>query len=141
MPETADTRLPRLAPILLIAALIAIAVARPGILAGDTDLVYRFLTTLSSTAAIAYIAWRFHGIIPAAATILLFQFALPGNPEYSAYLERGMESVPIVTVAVGIGACSRQGRPGQWPWFLLAITSIGLAYFGWYGWELPIAKD
>jgi hypothetical protein len=41
----------------------------------------------------------------------------------------------LMTLALGIAAGSRQGRPGRLPWLLLAAGGVALAYFGWFGWE------
>jgi hypothetical protein len=141
MDNTARDRFPRLAPVLLVAALIGIAVARHGILAGDSDLAYRFLTTLTSTALAAYVAWRFHGILAAAAVLMLLRLAEPDSPIAAAFHERQSDAVFLATLAIGIAVGSRQGRAGNVPWLLIAIVSAGVALFGWYGIESPLPED
>jgi hypothetical protein len=141
MHDTSDTRLPRVAPILLIAAIACLAVVRPGILAGDSAVAYRFATTLISVAVVAYIAWRFHGIIAAAAAIVIFRIAEPHSPIDSAFLERQSDTVLLTTLAIGIGAASRQGKGGRWHWMIIAVAAIGVALFGWYGLASPDSAD
>lgn len=140
MDDPTDIRLPRLAPILLAGVLVGLAVTRPGSLAGD-DPAYRLLTGLTAVAVVGYAAWRFHGLIPAAATIVVLRFADPNSPTHDAFLERGSDAVLLATLALGIGAGSRQGRPG-WPaWAVLAVLAAGIAVFGWFGWQLPAPAD
>jgi hypothetical protein len=133
--------MPRLAPLLLIGVLAWLAIARPGNLAGESAVGYRLLTSLVAVAAVGYVAWRFHGILPAAAAVILLRLIDPDQPPAAAYFERGRDAVFLATLAIGIAASARQGRRGTIPWLLLAIGSMGLAYFGWYGRELPAAED
>src|SRR5689334_11627603 len=135
MDDPTDIRLPRLAPLLLVGTLLGLVIIRPGNLAGD-DPAYRLLTGLTSVAAVGYAAWRFHGLIPAAAAIALLGYADSGLPGNAAFLERGRDAVLLATLAVGIGVGSRQGRPGWAPWVVLALLAAGIAYFGWYGRDL-----
>ena len=141
MDDTARDRFPRLAPILLAGVLIWLAIARPGNLSGVSMVLYWLLTTLSAVAAMAYIAWRFHGIIPAAAAIALFRFAEPDHPDMTATIERGNDAIFLLTLALGIGAASRQGRHGKTAWIVWAIAGIVVAYFGWFSWEQFRPKD
>src|SRR5262245_13878427 len=141
MDAANDTRMPRLAPILMIAVLVGLAIIRPGNLSGDTAIGYRILTSLTAVAAVGYVAWRFHGILPAAAAIVLLRFCDPEQPATGAYLERGTDAVFLATLALGIGAAGRQGHGGRVPWILLTIGSALVAFFGWYGRELPSPED
>jgi hypothetical protein len=84
MDDPTDTRLPRIAPLLLIAVLVGLVILRPGNLGGQGMPVYRFLTTLTAVAATGYVAWRFHGLIPAAGAIALLVVADPIDPPYAA---------------------------------------------------------
>jgi hypothetical protein len=141
MDAVTDTRMPRLAPILLIGTLAGLAIVRPGNLSGDTAVGYRLLTTLAAVAAVGYVAWRFHGILPAAAAIILLRFSDVEEPATGAFLERGADAIFLATLAIGIGAAGRQGHSGRLPWILLAVASALVAFFGWYGRELPIPED
>lgn len=141
MDAANDTRLPRLAPILLIGTLAGLAIVRPGNLSGDSAIGYRFLTTLTAVAAVGYVAWRFHGILPAAAAIVLLSFCDPEQPSNGAFLERGADAVFLASLAIGIAAAGRQGHVGRLPWILLAIGSALVSLFGWYGRELPAPED
>jgi hypothetical protein len=130
MHDPADIRLPRIAPVLLIAVLAGLAIARPGNLAGEADLPYRLFTTLASVAVVGYVAWRFHGLIPAAGAILLLRWADPTTPSGDAFLERAGDTVFLVTLGIGIAAGSRQGRPGNLAWLLLALAA-SVPVYGW----------
>jgi hypothetical protein len=140
MDDPTDIRLPRLAPLLLLGTLVGLAILRPGNLAGD-DPAYRLLTGLAAVAAVGYAAWRFHGLIPAAAAIALLGFADSNSAANTAFPERGSDAVLLATLAIGIGAGSRQGRPGWAPWAVLAVVAVGITYFGWYGRHLPDPAD
>jgi hypothetical protein len=131
MHDPTDIRLPRLAPLLLIGVLAALAVVRPGNLAGEADLPYRLVTTLAAVAAVGYMVWRFHGLIPAALAILLLRWADPTSPPPVAFLERAGDAVFLGTLGIGIAAGSRQGRPGTLPWLLIALAASAAAY-GWF---------
>jgi hypothetical protein len=140
MDDPTDIRLPRIAPLLLVGVLVGLAIVHPGNLAGDPA-AYRLLTGLTAVAAVGYVAWRFHGLIPAAAAIFLLRLADPGSPTDAAFLERGSDAVLLATLALGIGAGSRQGRAG-WPaWAFLAVLAAGISIFGWFGWQLPPPAD
>jgi hypothetical protein len=130
MHDPADIRLPRIAPVLWIAVLAGLAIARPGNLAGEADLPYRLFTTLASVAVVGYVAWRFHGLIPAALAIILVRWADPTTPSGDAFLERAGDTVFLVTLGIGIAAGSRQGRPGNLAWLLLALAA-SVPVYGW----------
>jgi hypothetical protein len=139
MDDPTDTRLPRIAPLLLVAVLVGLAVTRPGSLAGD-PVAYRLFTGLTAVAAVGYAVWRFHGLIPAAAAIILLRFAdTTANPD--AFAERGTDAVLLGMLALGVGAASRQGRAGWFPWVVLAVIAAGLSYLGWHGRDLPAPTD
>src|SRR5262249_55227096 len=55
--------------------------------------------------------------------------------------ERGADAVFLASLAIGIAAAGRQSHGGRLPWILLAIGSALVAFFGWYGRELPIFED
>src|SRR5215208_1140980 len=116
MDDPTDIRLPRVAPLLLVGVLVGLAVARPGNLAGDADLPYRLFTTLTAVAVVGYVTWRFHGLIPAAATIVLLRLADPVAPTAAAFFERAGDAVFLATLGIGVAAASRQGRSGTMPW-------------------------
>ena len=141
MDAATDTRMPRLAPLLLIGVLVWLAIARPGNLAGDTAVGYRLLTSLVAVAAVGYVVWRFHGILPAAAAVILLRLTDPDQPPTSAFLERGSDAVLLATLAIGIAAGARQGQRGNLPWVVLTIAATVVAFFGWYGRELPLPED
>src|SRR5262249_4585765 len=62
-------------------------------------------------------------------------------PVDDAFLERGTDAALLATLALGVGAGSRQGRPG-WPaWGVLTLLAIGIAVFGWSGCQLPSPAD
>ncbi|MBO0698976.1 MAG: hypothetical protein J2P46_11325, partial [Zavarzinella sp.] len=145
MHDPADIRLPRVAPLLLVAVLAGLAIARPGNLAGTTDVAYRLFTGLASVAVVGYVAWRFHGLIPAASAIVLLRWADPTAPPQAAFLERAGDTVLLVTLGIGIAAGSRQGRPGNLPWVLLALAA-SIPIYGWLCADSlptndPVARD
>lgn len=133
--------MPRLAPLLLIGVLVWLATVRPGNLAGDSAVGYRLLTSLVAVAAVGYVAWRFHGILPAAAGVVLLRLIDPDQPASAAFVERGADAVFLATLAVGIAAGARQAQCGTLPWLLLGIAAAALAYFGWCGRELQAPED
>ena len=133
--------MPRIPPLLLIGVLVGLAILRPGNLHADSDQAYWLLSTLTAVAAIGYVAWRFHGLIPAAVAIALFRFADPVHPSYDAVQERANDAIFLATLALGIGVGSRQGRSGTTAWVLLAVLAAGIAYFGWFGRALPAPTD
>ena len=141
MQDHSDSRFPRIAPILLIAVLIGLAISRPGVLAGESALAYRYITTLASVAMVAYIAWRFHGILAVAVIIAVFCIADYTEPNPIAFVERHNDTVFLATLAVGIAAASRQGKGGPLHWIVIAIVCLAVALFGWYGLEAPTATD
>jgi hypothetical protein len=115
--------------------------ARPGNLAGDAALAYRAFTTLASVTFVLYLAWRFHGIIPAAAALVAFRIAEPDTPAFAAVAERQFDTIFLGTLAVGVAAGTRQGRGGRLPWLLIGIAAFGITLFGWYGLKLPESED
>lgn len=138
MDDPADTRLPRLAPLLLIGMLVWLAILRPGNLAGPDGSVRFLASTLTAVAAVGYVAWRFHGLIPAVAAVTLLRFADAAEPPA---IVRTWDAMVLATLAVGIGVGSRQGRAGWGPWLVLAAVAAGAALFGWFGWQLPSPAD
>lgn len=141
MDDTTQTRMPRLAPLLLIGVLAWLAIVRPGNLAGESAVGYRVLTSLLAVAVVGYVAWRFHGILPAVVGVVLLRLIDPDQPVSAAFLERGADAVLLATLAVGIAAGARQAQRGTLPWVLLGIAAAALAYFGWCGRELPAPED
>lgn len=139
MSDTGPHRFPRIAPLLLVAALAGLAIVRPGNLAGDAAIGYRLTTTLAAVAAVCYIAWRFHGIFAAAAVLILLRVAEPDGPIHAAFLERQNDAFFLMTLAIGIAAGSRQA--GRLPWILIGLAATATALFGWYGFELPPTED
>jgi hypothetical protein len=139
MHAPAHDRFPRLAPILLIGVLIVLAIIRPGSLAGETCLLYRVLTTFVATVAVAYISWRFHGIIAAAIAIVLLYVAEASATVSDSFFafheglahERQTEALLLGTLAIGIAACSRQAKPGRLHWIVITIASCALVVLGW----------
>ncbi len=131
MKESAPERFPRLAPILLVAALTGLVVVRPGNLAGDEALGYRLFTTLTSVIAVCYIAWRFHGLLAAATVLLFFRMSEPASPVPAVFSERASDALFLATLLIGLAAGTRQGRPGKWQWLLIGVWA-GVASFAWY---------
>jgi hypothetical protein len=118
----------------LIAVLVGLVIIRPGVLeAGGATYPYRLLTTLIAVVAVGYIGWRFHGIPAAAAAIALLLISQPSDPDRAAMQQRHDDAFLLTSLAIGIAAGSRQGRPGMLPWVLIAIGALGCALFGWYG--------
>jgi hypothetical protein len=141
MPDQADARMPRLATLLWLGVMAYLMIARPGHLAGDNGLSYRMFTTLASVTFVGYLAWRFHGIIPAAAALVVFYLAEPANPISSALAERQFDAVFLGTLAIGVAVGSRQGRDGRLAWFIIVCIGAGLAILGWYGVKMPSPED
>jgi hypothetical protein len=138
MDDPTDTRLPRIAPLLLLAALVGLAVVRPGNLGGAHEL-YRLFTGLTAVAAVGYVAWRFHGLIPAAVAILLL-FVADSDNSPAAFAERATDVGLLTTLAIGIAAGSRQGRPGELPWLLTAVAAV-IPVYVWVGPGVPTPVD
>ena len=141
MDDPTDTRLPRLAPLLLIGVLAWLAVTSPESAPG-----FQRVTALVAAAVIGYTAWRFHGLIPAAAGIAIFWLIDPSSPPPPALLECPADALLLATLGIGLAAASRQGRPGNLPWVLLAAAGAAGAGFGWYrldAWPTddPVARD
>jgi hypothetical protein len=140
MDDTADTRLPRIAPLLLLGVLVGLAVVRPGNLAGDADLPYRLFTTLTAVAVVGYVTWRFHGLIPAAIAIVLLRLADPVAAPAAAFMERAADAIFLATLGIGVAAGSRQGRGGTLPWALIALVGA-IPVYGWAGRSNPAVED
>jgi hypothetical protein len=146
MDDTADTRPPRLAPLVLIGVLAWLAVERPGNLAGESALGYRLFTTLVAVAVVGYVGWRFHGIVAAAVAVLFLRLVDSPEPPSAAFLQRAGDAVFLATLGLGMAACARQGLPGPVRWVLLALGAAALAGFGWYGLDTrptddPVVRD
>lgn len=141
MDDPTDTRLPRLAPLLLIGVLAWLAVS-----AGEAAPGFQRVTAMVAVAVVGYAAWRFHGLVAAAVAIAAFWLIDPPQPPSTALLERPADALFLATLGIGIAAASRQGRPGGLPWVLLALAGAGAAGFGWYrldSWpsDDPVARD
>lgn len=146
MHDTGENRFPRLAPILLIGAILYLALVRPGNLAEDAAIGYRLTTTLTAIAIIGYVSWQFHGILAAAAAIVLLRYADQMSIPSAAFVERQTDVALLATLAIGIAAAKRQGQKGKVEWLLIAIVAVCVAVFGWFGFdappsENPIARD
>ena len=139
MDDTAETRPPRLAPLLLLGVLAWLALDRPGNLAGESAVAYRLVTTLVSVAVVGYVIWRFHGIIPAAIAVALLRL-IDAEPPPAAFLQRSGDAIFLATLGLGMAACARQGRPGNVRWTLLAIGAAALAA-GWYAVDAHATED
>lgn len=141
MDDPTDTRLPRLAPLLLIGVLAWLAVT-----ASETAPGFQRVTALVAVAVVGYVAWRFHGLVPAAVAIAAVWLLDPAAPPADALLERPTDALLLATLGLGIAAASRQGRTGGLPWALLAIAAAAAAGFGWYrldAWPTddPVTRD
>jgi hypothetical protein len=145
MDDIRNDRLPRLAPLLLAAVLAWLLIFRPGNLEGVPIDSLRLITTLVAVISVGYIAWRFHGLIPAAMAIVLLRYADHPESPYAATVERGGDATLLATLAICIGAMSRQGRSGRLPWLLLGIATLGVAALGWFDSYAPaqdaVARD
>jgi hypothetical protein len=138
MDDPAETRLPRIAPLLLLGVVVSLAVIRPGNLDGP-DPAYRLFTSLTAVAAAAYVAWRFHGLIPAAAAILLLLIAdRDASPDTVA--GRIADTGLLTALAIGIAACSRQGRQGKLPWVIMGVA-MAIPLYAWLGPDAVPATD
>jgi hypothetical protein len=136
MDDPADTRLPRLAPLLLIGVLAWLAIVGP-----ETAPSLQRVTALVTVAVVGYTVWRFHGLVPAAIAIAAFRLIDPASPPPAALLERPADALLVATLGIGIAAASRQGRPGNFPWLVLAIAGVAAAGFGWYRADLWPTDD
>src|SRR5262245_12124292 len=141
MDDSTDTRLPRLAPLLLLGVLAWLAIVGEESAPG-----FQRVTALIAAAVIGYATWRFHGLIPAAVALAAFWLIDPKSPPPAALLERPADTLLLATLGIGIAAASRQGRAGNFPWMLLAIAGSAAAGFGWYrldAWPTddPVARD
>jgi hypothetical protein len=141
MDDPTDTRLPRLAPLLLIGVLAWLAVS-----AGESAPGFQRVTAMIAVAVVGYAAWRFHGLIAAAVAIAAVWLIDPPGPPPAALLERPADALFLATLGLCLAAASRQGRPGGLPWLLLAVAGAAAAGFGWYrldGWPTDdaVARD
>lgn len=141
MDDPTDTRLPRLAPLLLVGVLAWLAVS-----SSETAPGFQRVTALVVVAVVGYVAWRFHGLVPAALAIATVWLLDPAAPPADALLERPADALLLATLGIGNAAASRQGRAGGVPWALLAVAGVAAAGFGWYrldAWPTddPIARD
>jgi hypothetical protein len=135
-----DDRLPRIAPLLLVGILAYLAIARPGKLEVESGTAY-LLTTLTAMAVTAYVGWRFHGLLPAAAAVCLLWVTDQPAAIDPALPHRAAEATFLATLGLGIAACSRQGRPGAIPWIVLTALAIGVAALGWYRLDMAPTGD
>src|SRR5262245_16693507 len=141
MADPTDDRLPRIAPLLLVGTLAFLAIARPGKLAGESGTAYLLITSVTATAVAAYIGWRFHGLLPAAAAVcILWATDHPAIVD-PAFPHRGAEATFLATLGLGVAACSRQGRPAVVPWVVLTFLAIGAAALGWYRLDMAPTGD
>ena len=141
MDDPTDTRLPRLAPLLLIGVLAWLAVS-----GSETAPGFQRVTALVAAAVVGYATWRFHGLVAAAVAIAAFWLIDPAQPPPAALLERPADALFLATLGIGMVAASRQGRPGGLPWLLLAVAGAAAAGFGWYRLDTwpaddPVARD
>lgn len=141
MADPTDDRLPRIAPLLLVGILAYLAIARPGKLEGESGIAYLLITSVTATAVAAYVGWRFHGLLPAAAAVCLLWATDQPAATDPAFAHRGAEATFLATLGLGIAACSRQGRPGAIPWVVLTTLAIGAAALGWYRLDMAPTGD
>jgi hypothetical protein len=141
MADPTDDRLPRIAPLLLVGLLAYLAIARPGKLELESGTPYLLTTTLTAVAVAAYVGWRFHGLLPAAAAVCIVWATDQPAATDPAFAHRGAEATFLATLGLGIAACSRQGRPGAIPWVVLTVLAIGVAALGWYRLDMAQTAD
>jgi hypothetical protein len=142
MPDPAtETRLPRLAPLLLVGVLAWLAVARPGKLEVESGTAYLVATTLTAIAVAAYVGWRFHGLIAAAAAACLLWASDQPAATDPVFAERAAEALLLASLGLGIAACSRQGQPRTFPWVVLAVAAVAVAALGWYKLDVHPTAD
>lgn len=141
MDDISNNRMPRLAPLLLAGVLTGLLIFRPGNLEGVPINSFRAISTLVAISCVAYVSWRFHGLIAAALSIVVLRFADHPESPYAATVERGGDATLLVTLAICISALSRQGRPGRLPWLLLGIASAAVAALGWFDTFAPVQDD
>lgn len=111
MSDQIDHRSPILAPILLAAVLISLAFT-------TADAI-----TIASIGLVAYVAWRSHGIIPAAGAVGLFWLAAPQTG-----IDRSFDVVVVGTLALAIAVSSRT-HIGQTGWAMLCVGAAALAVY------------
>lgn len=117
------------------------AVARPGKLEVESGTAYLVATTLTAIAVVAYVGWRFHGLIPAVAAAGLLWAADQPAATDPVYSERAAEAVFLATLGLGIAACSRQRQPRTLPWVILAVAAVAVAALGWYKLDVHLTSD
>jgi hypothetical protein len=136
-----EFRRPWFAVLALAGLLFALLAFRPGLLGDDTDRAYKALTTLGAVAAVASVAWRFHGLVAGAAVVLLL-LTIDRRPlEYVAFLERGADAALIGTLALGVAVGAQPNRRRPWTWLVFAVAATALIAVGVGQWELPAAED
>ena len=140
MNDRHTDRTPLVAMIALGGVLAWLAISRPGNLGGELS-ASKIIPTLAAIAAVCYGSWRFHSYIAALATLILFRYLDPTEPNRVAFLERGTDASLLVTLWIGMIAATRQGRQGNPPWLVVLLLSAGVSLFAWYGYGLPTAED
>jgi len=140
MDDQPETRQPIISAILLAGVLVWLGISRPGNLGGELS-AFQMLSTLAAVSAICYVSWRFHSYIAALATLILFRYLDPVEPNRVAYLERGTDAILLVTLWVGMVAGTRQGRGGNAPWLFVLLLAMAVSFFAWYGHGLPSSED
>src|SRR5881394_555294 len=102
MHDPADIRLPRIAPVLLIGALVGLAFLQPREPFGSASFGYLLFTKLTALAVVGYIAWRFHGLLAAAAVMYLLHLVDSLALAAEAWAERAFDLVFLGTLTVGV---------------------------------------
>ena len=135
-----EYRRPWFAVLALAACLLVLLAVRPGLLGDDTDRAYKSVTTLGMVAAVASVAWRFHGIVAAAAVAVLFLAA--DRPPHAdvALAERGADAALVGLLALAVGG---NARPDRQPltWVLMAGGVAALVAVGVCQWGLNAPED
>ena len=136
-----EFRRPWFAVLALAGLLLALAAVRPGLLADDSARTYKTLTTLGAVVAVAAVAWRFHGLVAAAAAVVLL-LAIDRPPHDSAaVLERGADAALLGVLALAVTVGAQPGRRRPLTWLAFAVTAAALVAVGVGQWELPAADD
>lgn len=135
-----QVRRPWFALLALAGGLLALAAVRPGAPADESAVGYRLLTTLGTVAAVASLAWRVHGLFPAAAAVVLL-LVCDRPTESAAVLERGADAALIGLLALAVGAGTRSNDRSAKAWAVLALGVAALVAVGVCGWALPAAED